>query len=89
MSKRDRAGWEPRGDLICRACDTPASEWTEAAAQRRKLRRMYADADGRLPACPACDNRCQSVQTRDNISLSMRGVGEDAGVVSALAEVDE
>jgi hypothetical protein len=89
MSKRDRAGWEPRGDLICRVCDTRASEWTEAAAQRRKLARMYADADGRLPACPACDDRCQSVQTRDNISLSMRGVGEDAGVVSALAEVDE
>jgi hypothetical protein len=50
---------------------------------------MYADADGELPACPACDDRCQTVDTRDHISLSMRGVGEDAGVVAALVGVEE
>lgn len=87
MSRRDRPGWEPR-ELVCQ-CGTPASEWTESAAQRRKLRRMYADPDGQLPACPTCDDRCQSVDTRDNIWLSMRGVGDDAGVTDAVVAPSE
>ncbi|RAW44071.1 hypothetical protein DQW50_16235 [Halorubrum sp. 48-1-W] len=39
---------------------------------RRHLRRLYADRDGLLPACPACDDRCEHVAKRGNISLSMR-----------------
>jgi hypothetical protein len=87
MSRRDRPGWEPR-ELVCQ-CGVPAARWTESAAQRRKLRRMYANADGELPACPTCDDRCQSVDTRDNISLSMRGVGDDAGVRDAVVDESE
>jgi len=36
----------------CR-CGEDIRQW-HSAAETRRVRRLYADPDGRIPACPAC-----------------------------------
>ena len=81
-----KPAWEPRG-LRCR-CGTAADTWTHSPAQQRAIKRLYADADGRLPACPACDDRNNRVDTLRNISKSIRDIdGEgDRDAVLPLKE---
>lgn len=81
-----KPGWEPRG-LRCR-CGAEAADWTHSPAQQRAIKRLYADADGRLPACPACDDRNYSIDTHRHISRSIRDIdGEgDRDAVLPLKE---
>jgi len=42
----------PDAAVRCR-CGAAVTEW-HSRAETRRLRRLYGDADGCVPACPAC-----------------------------------